>query len=356
MKRQLISENEAASCYFKSSVEVPYRKALVQITERCNLHCVHCFVSAKNCGGTMSLATIRDVVIPRLRDCRVIRVSLTGGEPFMHDDIIEIVRLLRGARIQVGICTNATCVTNRHIKLLASIGGVHCNVSLDGFSSRSHGKFRGNVKLFEKTIKTISALGRHGLLQGVLVTPNNFAEITEYSQLCEFAIQSGAEYVLMNPLSSMGRGVKSIDKFAASDEAMRQIRENTKLFSQRIKLAYVRFPNDERLPLTSCDAGNIIYIFTNGELAICPYLVFAAKTKRSLHRPDEFIIGNIFRDANIAEALDAYKFQDIYKIGDNATCNSCDLSDRCGKGCPAAVIASGKPIGEVDEKVCPRNE
>lgn len=56
-----------------------YRKALVQIDERCNLHCAHCFVSATRDGGTMPYEQITDVLIPRLAECRVERVTLTGG-------------------------------------------------------------------------------------------------------------------------------------------------------------------------------------------------------------------------------------------------------------------------------------
>jgi hypothetical protein len=29
------------------------------------------------------------------------------------------------------------------------------------------------------------------------------------------------------------------------------------------------------------------------------------------------------------------------------------LKEKCGKGCPAAVIASGERIGAVDSEVCP---
>ncbi len=37
--RRLIAAGQAASCYFRTSVPDGQRKALVQITERCNLQC-----------------------------------------------------------------------------------------------------------------------------------------------------------------------------------------------------------------------------------------------------------------------------------------------------------------------------
>jgi hypothetical protein len=38
MRRSLIIDTHASSCYFRTSVEGDDRKALIQITERCNLH------------------------------------------------------------------------------------------------------------------------------------------------------------------------------------------------------------------------------------------------------------------------------------------------------------------------------
>lgn len=352
MKKPIISVNQLASCYFRTSVQPPYRKALVQITEWCNLHCAHCFVSAGQYGDTMSLENIRDILVPRLKGCRVVSITLTGGEPFAHPDIIKIVSLCNDAGMKVGICTNATCISEDQMKALVDLG-MHCNVSLDGFSPESHGRFRGDKESFATTIATIKTLAQHGLLQGLLVTPNNLAEVEEYVKLCEFAVANGATHVLMNPLSSMGRGVKSVGKLGASDEMMRRIASATSLFADKIEMVYIRFPNEKKLPLAGCEAGNIIYVFAPGELTVCPYLVFAARSPQSQHQAEEFIIGNIFRDADIAVRLDAYKLHERYRFGGNPTCEGCSLNAKCGKGCPAAIIASGKHIEEVDAEVCP---
>jgi hypothetical protein len=56
---------------------------------------------------------------------------------------------------------------------------------------------------------------------------NKLAEEDEHRRLCEFAIEQGAEYVLMNPLSSMGRGARSKAKLEAPVEQMRRIQAFT---------------------------------------------------------------------------------------------------------------------------------
>lgn len=353
MKRSIITPGKTASCYFRSSVQLPNRKALLQITECCNLNCAHCFISAKKYGRSISVENIAKVIIPRLKQCRVTRITLTGGEPFLHPNIIEIVSLFKNEGISIGICTNGTAISQNEIEELGKIGNVHVNVSLDGFSPTSHGKFRGDEKSFAKTIETIRQLGQMYLLQGLLVTPNNLAGVEEYIKLCEFAKANNATYVLMNPLSSMGRGVRSKEILGSPNQTMAEIRKLTENFNRQIQIHYVRFPNEQALPLNTCEAGNIFYVFANGQLAVCAYLIFAASTPQSQYSPEEFIIGNIFEDADIADKLNNYKFHRKYHLGNNSTCKNCSLNPNCGKGCPAAIIASGNKIESVDQEICP---
>jgi radical SAM protein with 4Fe4S-binding SPASM domain len=352
--RSISGTGQAASCYFRTTTEDGARKALVQIDERCNLHCAHCFVSATRAGQTLPYAEIAGAVIPRLAECRVERVTLTGGEPTLHPQFLDVVQAFRGAGMQVGICTNATSLTADQIAELAGIGGVHVNVSLDGFRAESHGRFRGDRPSFATTVATARRLAAAGLLQGLLCTPNALGEVTEYEQMCRFAVDHGARYVLMNPLSSMGRGVRSQGRLAAAADHMRAVWEATAPFDgPELEIVHIRFPNDAGAPLAGCEAGTILYVFTSGELTVCPYLVFAARTPQSRHDPAEFIVGNIRTDPDIAARLDAYRFTDRYQPGANPTCGACGLADQCGKGCPAAVIAAGDRLGAVDAEVCP---
>ncbi len=351
--RYVSTDAQAASCYFRTTTDGGGRKALVQIDERCNLHCAHCFVSATRDGATMPFGQITDVLIPRLAECRVERVTLTGGEPTIHPRFLDVVRAFRRAGMQVGICTNATTLNGQQISELRQIGGVHCNVSLDGFRPESHGKFRGDQGSFGTTVATVRALAAAGLMQGLLCTPNSLAEDEEYRELCEFAASQGAEYVLLNPLSSMGRGVKARGRLAATEEQMRHIYDLTAPpRGTDLEVVHIRFPSTGE-PLAGCQAGTIIYVFTPGEVTVCPYLVFAARTPQSQHDPAEFIVGNIFADRDIAARLDAYNFGQRYPMGGNPTCGSCGLASDCGKGCPAAVISAGERIGAVDAAVCP---
>ncbi len=352
MKRSLQVETQDASCYFRTSVTDGSRKALVQITERCNLHCAHCFVSSTSQGLDMSLEDIRDKVIPRLLSAGVERVTLTGGEPFVHPEILEICRSFVEGGLPLGLCTNATQTSDDQIRQLVDLGSVHMNVSFDGFRAETHGLFRGDRSSFELTKLTTQKFADAGILQGLLSTPNVFTTPEEFADLCRFALDLGAEYLLMNPLSAMGRGVKSKARLQASSDLMAEIRSATARFAaEGIELVHIRFPNSDK-PLAGCEAGRIIYVFTDGSTAVCPYLVFAARSPASRHADTEFLVGNILEE-DLSRPLADYSFHDRYRVGDNPTCGACSMSDGCGKGCPAAVVANGESIGAVDREQCP---
>src|SRR6266571_1894166 len=127
--RSLIVDTHASSCYFRTSVGGSGRKALVQITERCNLHCAHCFVSSTAAGSDMAVDSFVDRVLPRLMEARVQRLTLAGGEPFVHPEILEFCAAAVEAGLPVGVCTNATQTTDAQIDHLAALGSVHVNVS-----------------------------------------------------------------------------------------------------------------------------------------------------------------------------------------------------------------------------------
>jgi radical SAM protein with 4Fe4S-binding SPASM domain len=355
MKRSLLVESAANSCYFRTTVGGDGRKALIQITERCNLHCAHCFVSAGDWGDHMDIDVLANTVLPRLLSARVERITLTGGEPFAHPDIIEICRLIAATGRPVGVCTNATLTSDTQIEELAALGNVHVNVSFDGFRPDSHGKFRGDRASFAITEQTTRKFAAAGLLQGLLSTPNTLTNLDDFTALARFAVELGAEYLLLNPLSNFGRGAKSKDRLRAGDEQMRLIRDAvTRQADGQLDLAFIRFPNND-MPLGGCDAGRIIYVFANGDVAVCPYLVFAARNAESRYAPEDFLVGNIM-SSDIAARLADYDFHRRFQVGENATCSACSVGGECGKGCPAAVVADGGRIGELDHGQCTRDQ
>ena len=162
---KIYNENFCAACYFRTVAEYPQKKCLLQLTEKCNLHCEHCFVSANCSGEEMQYNDIKDIIIPQLLNNNVTKVTLTGGEPFMYKRLLDVVDLLISNNISVCICTNATLITEDFLNHFLNCNNLHFNVSLDGFSPISHGKFRGNEnpEIYNNIIRNIKILGENSL-------------------------------------------------------------------------------------------------------------------------------------------------------------------------------------------------
>jgi radical SAM protein with 4Fe4S-binding SPASM domain len=302
----------------------------------------------------MALAAMESA-IDRLLAARVANVTLTGGEPLIHPELFGILELLAENDIDVTVCTNGVSVSDDLIDLASDLGRVRFNVSLDGLSAESHGKFRGNRDSFEATLRGTHSLGEAGLLKGILSTPNALAKINEYVELYNLGKELNVDYLLMNPLSSFGRGILSKHRLQADEQTMASIQTQVTIGHKSPgdpDPVFIRFPNQTR-PLTNCIAGEILYVFVNGDTTVCPYLVFASRTPNSKHTPEEFMIGNLFDDPEFASKADEYDFHNRYKVGSNPSCTSCSMESSCGKGCPAAVITNGGRIGGLDEEVCP---
>ena len=110
------------------------RTAHWSITGHCNYRCKHCYMSAPDAKfGELSHAQIMSIV-QQLIDCGVMEVSLTGGEPLVRKDFMEIVDALLAGGIRITtIYSNGKLVTDKLLDALAE-RGVHpeFNMSYDG--------------------------------------------------------------------------------------------------------------------------------------------------------------------------------------------------------------------------------
>ena len=110
------------------------RSAHWSITGHCNYRCKHCYMSAPDAKfGELSHEQVMSIV-QQLIDCGVMEVSLTGGEPLVRKDFMEIVDALLAGGIRITtIYSNGKLVTDELLDELAA-RGIHpeFNMSYDG--------------------------------------------------------------------------------------------------------------------------------------------------------------------------------------------------------------------------------
>jgi uncharacterized Fe-S cluster-containing radical SAM superfamily protein len=144
----------------------------------CNLRCTHCFVSCGP-GEDRHALMSREEVRARVDEALALGVKefyLTGGEPFVHPQMLEILAdtLVQGPST---VLTNGTMLLESTVSSLLDLTvrsrySLEIRVSLDGYRAEDHDAFRGEGS-FQRAITGIQALSRQHLLPIVTVTQNN---------------------------------------------------------------------------------------------------------------------------------------------------------------------------------------
>ncbi|MDR0974271.1 MAG: radical SAM protein [Ruminococcus sp.] len=135
-----------------------------QITGRCNYRCKHCFNAVDNSPifDEFTLSEAKDL-IAQMEACGVHKIEVTGGEPTLHPNFMEILSELSKARINVTkINTNGSRITPELLAEIKSLG-FHplFAMSFDGIGF--HDDFRGFPGAEKKLMEAIELLKRENL-------------------------------------------------------------------------------------------------------------------------------------------------------------------------------------------------
>lgn len=188
---------------------------LWEITEKCNLSCVHCFYNA-NRHLENELTTEESLnVIKQLSAMGVFEVYLIGGEPLLRKDWPVLVKNLRDNRIQVGIISNGTLIDKETAGELSKLKVKWVQVSIDGASPEVHDKVRGLPEAWKKSIESIRYLKEENIRTYVSFVPTkiNFRDVKNVVGLC---VEMGLDYFLTDMLVLTGRAAINFDEVGLS--------------------------------------------------------------------------------------------------------------------------------------------
>ena len=106
-------------------------------TKRCNLYCEGCY-SRNEKGTDKSLAQIRDDMEVFVRNRRADSVSITGGDPLIHPEIVEIVRIVKEEYgLKPVLNTNGMALTPELLRELKRAGAFGFTFHVDSSQGRS---------------------------------------------------------------------------------------------------------------------------------------------------------------------------------------------------------------------------
>ena len=350
------------------------------VTYRCNLACEHCYLDA---GGTHLVNTenfadrselgtedcfrVIDEIAAFAPECVTI---LTGGEPLLRRDILEIVRRAADRGLWVVVGTNGVRITENLAKLLAEAGARGLSLSLDALDPDRHDRFRKVRGAWRNTVEGAAILDRAGLPFIVQTTAGSH-NLGELEAIADFAHDRLAAKVWnLYFLVPTGRGQFVSDITPAQyDEVLaslyriqgkydRRMLVNAKCAPHYIKTVLqtrtaqsASIQPDAQSPSASawasspairtysggaggCPAGtHYMGIRPNGDVTPCPYLPVFAGTLRSSTLAELWTSSTLFTDIRRRTAL-------------GGRCGECEMNGHCG-GCRARAYGmSGDLMAE----------
>jgi radical SAM protein with 4Fe4S-binding SPASM domain len=342
------------------------------LTYRCNLACEHCYLDA---GGTPQVKSenfadrgelsteecfnVIDEIAAFAPECLTI---LTGGEPLLRRDILEIVRRAADRELWVVVGTNGVRITEKVATRLADAGARGLSLSLDALDPDRHDRFRRVRGAWQNTVEGAGILSRTGLPFIVQTTAgsHNFGELEAIADFAHDRLAAKVWNLYFLVPTGRGQFVSDLspaqyDDVLASLYRLQRKYQGRMLVNAKCAPHYIKTvlenasglqetseaasaDRDHQTPASGaggfsqirtysggaggCPAGtHYMGIRPNGDVTPCPYLPVFAGSLRSAELADLWTSSALFTDIRRRTSL-------------GGRCGACEMNAHCG-GCRA---------------------
>lgn len=299
---------------------------LLELTSRCNLRCVHCYLGAQEQHWDETRRR-RELPLPKLlsiidelADAGCLYLGITGGDPMLHDHFADVYRHACERGIRVTVLCNGVLVRDKLVELFREYPPLQVEVSLYGATKATYEAVTKVPGSYAKCLAGIRQLVDNGIrvqLKTVILTLNAH-ELQEMRRIAgELGVGFRVDSTIFPQLSD--RGHAPLDYRIEPAEAIRlelADRRTLEAWSERIDLKLQ--PSDS---LYRCGAGVTgFYIDPFGYVSPC---IMTTQHRHSLH-------GRSFASLWASELVQLRSTRPRAHYG----CNSCEMQSAC-TSCPA---------------------
>ncbi|MFQ5589366.1 MAG: methyltransferase domain-containing protein, partial [Nitrospiria bacterium] len=320
-------------------------------TNACNLSCSHCLVNSSPSGEKGGGTDFWLRVIEQGLALGVSRFFVTGGEPFLRDDIFELIdRILAGTSgktPELVILTNGMLFRGEHLKRLTTYDPkqIQFQISLDGPTAEINNPIRGNGT-FDATIHGIKEVISLGFLP-TLTTVVNRANVDHLPGMVKLASSLGVKNLHLLLSHHRGRAVGTANLESPPVPALLEAFKITKRLCREAGITFDNFdtllgqlmgPSGVKTDLSNA-AYESLCVYADGQ--VYPSAALAGIPELKMGNPDEQPLEAIWRKAALAKSLRTATVQKKTK------CKDCYLKYLCGGGdIEHSYLYSGQFLGE----------
>lgn len=169
-------------------VERPF-VAIWELTQACDLACVHCRASAVSHRNPLELSTEEGKkLLGQIASMQTPLMVLTGGDPAKRPDLVPLVEHGTKVGLTMAVTPSGTQLMQKNILAdLKSAGMARVALSIDGPNAMIHDAFRRVDNSFEHTLRILNAAADLGIERQVNTTlgPHNIHLLGDMSELAK---------------------------------------------------------------------------------------------------------------------------------------------------------------------------
>jgi len=329
-----------------------------ETTAGCNLECVHCRRLDVAHEMMRSDLTTEEafLLVDQIAEVGNPILVLSGGEPLIRPDILDIARHGRQRGLTVSLATNGTLVTSKLARAIQAAGIARVAVSLDGARADTHDQFRRQLGSFHRALEGIGYLRWAGVPVQINTTVARHNE-AELEAIHDLAADLGAVALHAFLLVPVGCGVQIAEDQMLSPEGYEAILHRFYDLAQRGRLQckatcaphYYRVVRQRAAAegrhvvparhgmaamTKGCLAGSAVcFVSHKGEVFPCGYLPVEAGNVRRAPFGSIWRLSPVFASLRDPDCLDG-------------KCGACEFINVCS-GCRArAYYATGDYLAE----------
>ncbi len=303
------------------------RGVAFEIIEACNLYCEFCVRNASHgLKGALAVDEFEKRLERATADFRLRLIALTGGEPFLHKEIVAMLTRAQDFAHAVSVTTNGTVLRHEQLDAIAHLPRVHFIASLDGPPS-VHDMVRGRNGAFAKLRRFVAEVRRREIpvLINMTVNERNYRHVY---RTIEIAASWGASDISIALVKPEGRGRQIENGGPVLSETGRQyLLAKKRLDSADFEVRFIEplghiFDPALRSRGGGCGAGSeMVHVQVDGRVLLCT----SCKESIGNISDEEFSLKTAIQSDSRANAVNT-------RTGLGGACHTCEFLAACG-GC-----------------------
>lgn len=312
----------SAKIHDRSSQSDRVIKAQMELTYKCNLHCLHCYTDPYNRPEYFSKElTFEEItrILDEMADLGILWLTFTGGEVFMRKDFLKIYDYAWGKGFVLSIFANGTMFTDFIVEHLKQKPPFLIDISIHTVNEERFDWFTkvpGSFKRFVEGLRKVKQSGLRLLVKTKAMTWNQ----DELSEVRSFVESMELEFGFTSTLFPCLNGDLGPLAYRLNADHIRVLETEQRVWIENEETCYearqwVASPSDQ-MYRCGC-ATNTIHISAWGELGACT-LEYEARAS--------------LREHSLKDAIDKV-FTQIrsLKYQTNSACRSCQIYAFCDK-------------------------